>query len=104
MVKTWQDAETYCVAQQGHLVSFHSQEELSFLIGETNCHSGIRCNVRIIPLYITTSFKFGSVLQQKLISFFLLFPLKPTCRERRGWDSTILISKASLCTLTEQLQ
>ncbi|XP_051907364.1 macrophage mannose receptor 1 [Hippocampus zosterae] len=32
LVKTWQDAETYCVAQQGHLVSFHSQEELSFLI------------------------------------------------------------------------
>ncbi|XP_061732556.1 macrophage mannose receptor 1 isoform X2 [Nerophis ophidion] len=32
LVKTWNDAEAYCVAGQGHLVSFHSQEELSFLI------------------------------------------------------------------------
>ncbi|XP_014906843.1 macrophage mannose receptor 1 [Poecilia latipinna] len=30
-VKNWQDAEAYCVEQQGHLVSFHSEEELSFL-------------------------------------------------------------------------
>ncbi|XP_071751059.2 uncharacterized protein LOC139908314 [Centroberyx gerrardi] len=29
--KNWQDAESFCVNQQGHLVSFHSQEELSFL-------------------------------------------------------------------------
>uniref|UniRef100_A0A3P9N6K7 C-type lectin domain-containing protein n=1 Tax=Poecilia reticulata TaxID=8081 RepID=A0A3P9N6K7_POERE len=32
-VKNWQDAEAYCVEQQGHLVSFHSEEELSFLTG-----------------------------------------------------------------------
>ncbi|KAF7670463.1 hypothetical protein LDENG_00124860, partial [Lucifuga dentata] len=32
VMKNWHDAETHCVGQQGHLVSFHSQEELSFLI------------------------------------------------------------------------
>ncbi|XP_072570731.1 uncharacterized protein [Paramormyrops kingsleyae] len=30
-VKTWQDAETYCANQNGHLASFHSEEEVSFL-------------------------------------------------------------------------
>ncbi|XP_069566819.1 macrophage mannose receptor 1-like, partial [Brachyistius frenatus] len=30
-VKTWQDAEAHCTSEQGHLVSFHSPEELSFL-------------------------------------------------------------------------
>ncbi|XP_023194031.1 macrophage mannose receptor 1-like [Xiphophorus maculatus] len=30
-VKNWQDAEADCVKEQGHLVSFHSEEELSFL-------------------------------------------------------------------------
>uniref|UniRef100_A0A3P9N6N2 C-type lectin domain-containing protein n=1 Tax=Poecilia reticulata TaxID=8081 RepID=A0A3P9N6N2_POERE len=34
-VKNWQDAEAYCVEQQGHLVSFHSEEELSFLTGDS---------------------------------------------------------------------
>lgn len=34
-VKTWQDAESYCVAQNGHLVSIHNQETISFLIGAT---------------------------------------------------------------------
>lgn len=29
----WQDAENYCVAQNGHLVSIHSQETVSFLTG-----------------------------------------------------------------------
>lgn len=33
-VKNWHDAEARCVKEQGHLVSFHSQEELSFLTGE----------------------------------------------------------------------
>ncbi|KAJ3605426.1 hypothetical protein NHX12_027473 [Muraenolepis orangiensis] len=28
---SWEEAEARCVSQQGHLVSFHSQEELSFL-------------------------------------------------------------------------
>uniref|UniRef100_A0A3B3UB58 C-type lectin domain-containing protein n=1 Tax=Poecilia latipinna TaxID=48699 RepID=A0A3B3UB58_9TELE len=32
--KTWTEANAYCVEQQGHLVSFHSEEELSFLTGE----------------------------------------------------------------------
>ncbi|GLD55459.1 macrophage mannose receptor 1 [Lates japonicus] len=30
-VKNWQDAEAHCTREQGHLASFHSQEELSFL-------------------------------------------------------------------------
>ncbi|XP_062291189.1 macrophage mannose receptor 1 [Scomber scombrus] len=30
--KKWQDAEAHCSSEQGHLASFHSQEELSFLI------------------------------------------------------------------------
>uniref|UniRef100_A0A3B5AF72 C-type lectin domain-containing protein n=1 Tax=Stegastes partitus TaxID=144197 RepID=A0A3B5AF72_9TELE len=34
VVKNWQDAETHCASEQGHLVSFHSQQELSFLTGE----------------------------------------------------------------------
>lgn len=34
-VKTWQEAESYCVAQNGHLVSIHNQEIISFLTGET---------------------------------------------------------------------
>lgn len=33
MVKNWQDAENYCVAQNGHLVSIHDQETVSFLTG-----------------------------------------------------------------------
>uniref|UniRef100_A0A3B4V0R5 C-type lectin domain-containing protein n=1 Tax=Seriola dumerili TaxID=41447 RepID=A0A3B4V0R5_SERDU len=33
-VKNWQDAEAHCNSEQGHLASFHSQEELSFLTGE----------------------------------------------------------------------
>uniref|UniRef100_A0A8C9Z2Y5 C-type lectin domain-containing protein n=1 Tax=Sander lucioperca TaxID=283035 RepID=A0A8C9Z2Y5_SANLU len=33
-VKNWQDAETHCSREQGHLASFHSEEQLSFLIGE----------------------------------------------------------------------
>uniref|UniRef100_A0A3P8UDU9 C-type lectin domain-containing protein n=1 Tax=Cynoglossus semilaevis TaxID=244447 RepID=A0A3P8UDU9_CYNSE len=32
-VKSWQDAEDHCTSEQGHLVSFHSEEELSFLTG-----------------------------------------------------------------------
>uniref|UniRef100_A0A671V6N8 C-type lectin domain-containing protein n=1 Tax=Sparus aurata TaxID=8175 RepID=A0A671V6N8_SPAAU len=32
-VKNWQDAEAHCVKEQGHLASFHTQEELSFLVG-----------------------------------------------------------------------
>lgn len=32
-MKNWQGAEDYCVGDQGHLVSIHSQEELSFLMG-----------------------------------------------------------------------
>uniref|UniRef100_A0A672LRC3 C-type lectin domain-containing protein n=1 Tax=Sinocyclocheilus grahami TaxID=75366 RepID=A0A672LRC3_SINGR len=30
-VKNWQDAENYCVAQNGHLVSIHNQEAVSFI-------------------------------------------------------------------------
>lgn len=33
-VKKWQDAENMCKTQNGHLASFESQEELSFLTGE----------------------------------------------------------------------
>uniref|UniRef100_A0A3P8UM96 C-type lectin domain-containing protein n=1 Tax=Cynoglossus semilaevis TaxID=244447 RepID=A0A3P8UM96_CYNSE len=33
-VKSWQDAEDHCTSEQGHLVSFHSEEELSFLTGQ----------------------------------------------------------------------
>uniref|UniRef100_A0AAQ5ZLT1 C-type lectin domain-containing protein n=1 Tax=Amphiprion ocellaris TaxID=80972 RepID=A0AAQ5ZLT1_AMPOC len=33
-VKNWQNAEAHCTSEQGHLVSFHSQEELSFITGE----------------------------------------------------------------------
>uniref|UniRef100_A0A3Q3Q2M7 C-type lectin domain-containing protein n=1 Tax=Monopterus albus TaxID=43700 RepID=A0A3Q3Q2M7_MONAL len=32
-VKNWQDAEARCNTEQGHLVSFHSEEELSFING-----------------------------------------------------------------------
>ncbi|XP_049459415.1 macrophage mannose receptor 1 [Epinephelus fuscoguttatus] len=31
-VKNWDDAEAHCMKEQAHLASFHSQEELSFLI------------------------------------------------------------------------
>ncbi|XP_024286595.1 macrophage mannose receptor 1 [Oncorhynchus tshawytscha] len=31
MVKNWLDAESYCASQRGHLASFHTQEELSFI-------------------------------------------------------------------------
>uniref|UniRef100_A0A673Y533 C-type lectin domain-containing protein n=1 Tax=Salmo trutta TaxID=8032 RepID=A0A673Y533_SALTR len=34
MVKNWQDAESYCASQRGHLASFHTQEELSFITSE----------------------------------------------------------------------
>uniref|UniRef100_A0A3B4V0R4 C-type lectin domain-containing protein n=1 Tax=Seriola dumerili TaxID=41447 RepID=A0A3B4V0R4_SERDU len=34
-VKNWQDAEAHCNSEQGHLASFHSQEELSFLTGDS---------------------------------------------------------------------
>ncbi|XP_015231842.1 PREDICTED: macrophage mannose receptor 1-like [Cyprinodon variegatus] len=30
-VKNWHDAEAHCTKEQGHLVSFHNEEELSFL-------------------------------------------------------------------------
>uniref|UniRef100_A0A672J823 C-type lectin domain-containing protein n=1 Tax=Salarias fasciatus TaxID=181472 RepID=A0A672J823_SALFA len=33
-VKNWANAEAECVKEQGHLASFHSEEEFSFLIGE----------------------------------------------------------------------
>uniref|UniRef100_A0A665UFC0 C-type lectin domain-containing protein n=1 Tax=Echeneis naucrates TaxID=173247 RepID=A0A665UFC0_ECHNA len=33
-VKNWHDAEAHCNSEQGHLASFHSQEELSFLTGD----------------------------------------------------------------------
>lgn len=33
-VKTWQDAENYCVSQNGHLASIHNQETVSFITGE----------------------------------------------------------------------
>uniref|UniRef100_A0A3P8UDS9 C-type lectin domain-containing protein n=1 Tax=Cynoglossus semilaevis TaxID=244447 RepID=A0A3P8UDS9_CYNSE len=29
-VKSWQDAEDHCTSEQGHLVSFHSEEELKY--------------------------------------------------------------------------
>lgn len=32
-VKNWHDAEAHCTKEQGHLVSFHNEEELSFLTG-----------------------------------------------------------------------
>uniref|UniRef100_A0A8C9SMF2 C-type lectin domain-containing protein n=1 Tax=Scleropages formosus TaxID=113540 RepID=A0A8C9SMF2_SCLFO len=31
-VKNWEDAETYCGNQNGHLASIHSEEEISFLM------------------------------------------------------------------------
>ncbi|KAL0965895.1 hypothetical protein UPYG_G00287370 [Umbra pygmaea] len=31
-VKNWQESESYCTSQGGHLASFHNQEELSFMI------------------------------------------------------------------------
>uniref|UniRef100_A0A672G8V7 C-type lectin domain-containing protein n=1 Tax=Salarias fasciatus TaxID=181472 RepID=A0A672G8V7_SALFA len=33
-VKNWANAEAECVKEQGHLASFHSEEEFSFLIGD----------------------------------------------------------------------
>uniref|UniRef100_A0A3B4X068 Macrophage mannose receptor 1-like n=1 Tax=Seriola lalandi dorsalis TaxID=1841481 RepID=A0A3B4X068_SERLL len=36
-VKNWHDAEAHCSSEQGHLASFHSQEDLSFLTGEKAC-------------------------------------------------------------------
>ncbi|XP_056147018.1 macrophage mannose receptor 1 [Lampris incognitus] len=42
--KSWQDAETWCVGQQGHLASFHSQEELSFLTAHMPGESWVGLN------------------------------------------------------------
>uniref|UniRef100_A0AAX7SPA5 C-type lectin domain-containing protein n=1 Tax=Astatotilapia calliptera TaxID=8154 RepID=A0AAX7SPA5_ASTCA len=46
MVKNWQDAEAHCTREQGHLASFHTEEELSFLIGDkgTTKWIGLRSN------------------------------------------------------------
>uniref|UniRef100_A0A8C9Z1H0 C-type lectin domain-containing protein n=1 Tax=Sander lucioperca TaxID=283035 RepID=A0A8C9Z1H0_SANLU len=33
-VKNWQDAETHCSREQGHLASFHSEEQLTHMPGE----------------------------------------------------------------------
>ncbi|KAM8872531.1 uncharacterized protein ACB058_004460 isoform 1-T1 [Synchiropus picturatus] len=43
-VKNWQDAEAQCVSQQGHLVSFHSQEELSFITAHMPGESWVGLN------------------------------------------------------------
>uniref|UniRef100_A0A672FS74 C-type lectin domain-containing protein n=1 Tax=Salarias fasciatus TaxID=181472 RepID=A0A672FS74_SALFA len=37
-VKNWANAEAECVKEQGHLASFHSEEEFSFLIGGFDSH------------------------------------------------------------------
>ncbi|XP_067232917.1 C-type mannose receptor 2-like [Chanodichthys erythropterus] len=43
-VKTWQDAESYCVAQNGHLVSIHDQETISFLTAHMSRSSWVGLN------------------------------------------------------------
>ncbi|KAK2888177.1 uncharacterized protein [Channa argus] len=43
-VKNWHDAEARCNGEQGHLVSFHSEEELSFLTSHMPGQSWIGLN------------------------------------------------------------
>ncbi|XP_066502466.1 lymphocyte antigen 75, partial [Hoplias malabaricus] len=43
-VKTWQDAESYCVVEKGHLVSVHNQETVSFLTAHMSRSSWVGLN------------------------------------------------------------
>ncbi|XP_034047429.1 C-type mannose receptor 2-like [Thalassophryne amazonica] len=43
-VKNWDDAENQCRQQQGHLVSIHSQEELSFLTAHMPAEAWVGLN------------------------------------------------------------
>ncbi|XP_035247102.1 macrophage mannose receptor 1 [Anguilla anguilla] len=43
-LKNWQDADAYCITQNGHLASFSSQEELSFLTAHMTHSSWIGLN------------------------------------------------------------
>ncbi|CAG5867752.1 unnamed protein product [Menidia menidia] len=43
-VRSWQEAEARCVSEQGHLASFHSQEELSFLTAHMPAESWVGLN------------------------------------------------------------
>ncbi|KAF4077177.1 hypothetical protein AMELA_G00205040 [Ameiurus melas] len=43
-VKTWQDAENYCVSQKGHLASIHDQETVSFITAHITRASWIGLN------------------------------------------------------------
>ncbi|XP_047200502.1 macrophage mannose receptor 1 [Hippoglossus stenolepis] len=43
-VKNWHDAEAHCSREQGHLASFHSQEELSFLTAHMPAEAWVGLN------------------------------------------------------------
>ncbi|KAK5617685.1 hypothetical protein CRENBAI_001663 [Crenichthys baileyi] len=43
-VKNWQDAEAYCTKEQGHLVSFSSEEDLSFLTAHMPAEAWVGLN------------------------------------------------------------
>lgn len=83
-VKNWHDAEARCVGEQGHLASFHSEEELSFLLGERlRKHILLMCD---FPWY------------------FDIFPFTQlTCQGTPGWVWMISRLKISLCTPMERL-
>ncbi|XP_023264465.1 macrophage mannose receptor 1-like [Seriola lalandi dorsalis] len=43
-VKNWHDAEAHCSSEQGHLASFHSQEDLSFLTAHMPAEAWVGLN------------------------------------------------------------
>ncbi|KAM9450976.1 lymphocyte antigen 75-like [Clarias gariepinus] len=45
-IKTWEDAENYCVSQNGHLASIHDQETVSFITAHITRASWIGLNDR----------------------------------------------------------
>ncbi|KAM6975835.1 uncharacterized protein LKV04_015092 [Tautogolabrus adspersus] len=44
VVKSWQDAEAHCAGEQSHLVSVHSEEELSFIVAHMPAQAWIGLN------------------------------------------------------------
>nr|XP_020506487.1 macrophage mannose receptor 1-like [Labrus bergylta] len=44
VVKSWQDAEAHCAGEQAHLVSVHSEEELSFIVAHMPAQAWIGLN------------------------------------------------------------
>ncbi|XP_061589669.1 macrophage mannose receptor 1 [Cololabis saira] len=54
-VKNWHEAEAHCKTEQGHLVSFHSQEELSFLTAHMAAQAWVGLNdINVEGQYVYT--------------------------------------------------